>query len=276
MNPAQHQSADPDDFAETLYLKDSEIIATVDRLQRRIQDRFPDSGLARLCGQLLVIAQQAAKRSAWIERPTFWIRAVGLFLAASMLLIVIALAAAALNSNVDDAELTVMDFIQTFEAGVNEAIFICAAIYFLISLETRIKRRRALEAVHELRAVAHIIDMHQLTKDPERVLGGDWEATKNSPKSSMTPGQLNRYLDYCSEMLSLTGKIAALYVRKFDDAVAVAAVSEVEHLSTGLSRKIWQKIMILRQSPEALAARSVTAKKTEPPSTPTPTKESDR
>jgi hypothetical protein len=34
-------------------------------------------------------------------------------------------------------------------------------------------------------------------------------------------------------------------VQKFDDPVALAAVNEVEDLTTGLSRKIWQKIMIL-------------------------------
>jgi len=50
-------------------------------------------------------------------------------------------------------------------------------------------------------------------------------------------------------MLSLTGKVAALYVQHFDDAVAVAAASEVESLCTGLSRKIWQKIMILEALP---------------------------
>jgi len=55
----------------------------------------------------------------------------------------------------------------------------------------------------------------------------------------------SEYLDYCSEMLSLIGKLAALYVQKFDDPVALAAVNEVEDLTTGLSRKIWQKIMIL-------------------------------
>ena len=46
-------------------------------------------------------------------------------------------------------------------------------------------------------------------------------------------------------MLSLIGKLAALYVQKFDDPVALGAVNEVEELTTGLSRKIWQKIMIL-------------------------------
>jgi len=37
----------------------------------------------------------------------------------------------------------------------------------------------------------------------------------------------------------------ALYVQKFDDGVALSAVNEIEDLTTGLSRKIWQKIMIL-------------------------------
>ena len=46
-------------------------------------------------------------------------------------------------------------------------------------------------------------------------------------------------------MLSLTGKIAALYVQDFEDGVVLAAVNEVEDLTTGLSRKIWQKLMIL-------------------------------
>lgn len=255
MSASQPEPVVAKELAATLVLEDDKIIETVGQLHRRIIDRFPESGLARLCGQLLNVARQAAQRSAWIERPAFWIRAMGVVLAISMLLVLIALGVAAYNSAAGDEKLSFVDFVQTFEAGVNEAIFIAAAIYFLVSLETRMKRRRALEAIHELRAIAHIIDMHQLTKDPERVLG-NWEATENSPKTSMTPQQLNRYLDYCSEMLSLTGKIAALYVRKFDDPVAVAAVSEVEHLSTGLSRKIWQKIMILRPSAEPLIAEA--------------------
>jgi len=57
--------------------------------------------------------------------------------------------------------------------------------------------------------------------------------------------QIGRYLNYCSEMLSLTSKIAALYAERLNDAVVLQAVDEVETLTTGLSRKIWQKIMIL-------------------------------
>ena len=88
--------------------------------------------------------------------------------------------------------------------------------------------------------------MHQLTKDPERVLPGRvYIPTSLSPKPQLDRFQLRRYLDYCSELLSLTGKLAAVYVQNFDDEVALAAVNEVESLTTGLSRKIWQKIMIL-------------------------------
>ena len=108
------------------------------------------------------------------------------------------------------------------------------------------KRKRALTAIHRLRSIAHIIDMHQLTKDPERMLHTDGiNDTASSPKRSYTSFELGRYLDYCTEMLSLTGKVAAMYVESFPDAQAVGAVNELESLTTGLSRKIWQKIMVL-------------------------------
>src|SRR5207344_1228501 len=34
-------------------------------------------------------------------------------------------------------------------------------------------------------------------------------------------------------------------IQRFGDSVALAAVNEVEDLTTGLSRKIWQKLMIV-------------------------------
>ena len=71
----------------------------------------------------------------------------------------------------------------------------------------------------------------------------------------MTPFELSRYLDYCTELLSLTGKVASLYVQDFQDPVALDAVNDIENLTTGLSRKIWQKIMIL----DALNARRQTS-----------------
>ena len=40
-------------------------------------------------------------------------------------------------------------------------------------------------------------------------------------------------------------KVAALYAQNFNDAVALAAVTEIENLSTGTAGKIWQKLVIL-------------------------------
>jgi uncharacterized membrane protein YccC len=135
-----------------------------------------------------------------------------------------------------------VNFIQALDASLGSVVFIGATIIFLVSWENRIKRDRALKAIHELRAMAHIVDMHQLTKDPESyfVPGGPANV-----KRSMTSFELNRYLDYCSEVLALISKIAALYVQGFQDRVLLDAVDDVEDLTAGFSRKIWQKITIL-------------------------------
>ena len=65
----------------------------------------------------------------------------------------------------------------------------------------------------------------------------------------MSAPELGRYLDYCSELLSVTSKLAALLVQYFNDEVLLGAVNEIETLTTGLSGKIWQKIRLLDRSP---------------------------
>jgi hypothetical protein len=70
----------------------------------------------------------------------------------------------------------------------------------------------------------------------------------------MSAPELGRYLDYCSELLSLISKVAALLVQDFSDSVLLSAVNEIETLATGLSGKIWQKITLLDRpgrSPQA-------------------------
>ena len=221
-------------------LDSEKIIGTIETLSRRIAERFPGSGLNRVCEELLTIAGESQSRIAWIGKPQRSLRVItGLLVAIIVGALILVLANASWPQNGFD----LVVLVQASEAGLNIFLLLSAAILFLVTAETRIKRRRALKAIHELRALAHVIDMHQLTKDPERLsLRTD---TPSSPKLNLTPAELGRYLDYCSEMLSLIGKLAALYVQKFDDPVALAAVNEVEDLTTGLSRKIWQKIMII-------------------------------
>jgi hypothetical protein len=62
----------------------------------------------------------------------------------------------------------------------------------------------------------------------------------------MKPFELVRYLDYCSEMLSLAAKLAALYAEKLNDPVVVDTVGDIERLTSELSGKIWQKITIVQ------------------------------
>ena len=43
--------------------------------------------------------------------------------------------------------------------------------------------------------------------------------------------ELMRYLDYCSEMLSLTNKLAALYAQNLPDSVVIDTVNDIEELT---------------------------------------------
>jgi hypothetical protein len=225
----------------------TKILATGEALGRRIAERFPDSALCHIAGEFVPLARNASATAEWLAAPHRWVRA-----SAALGLLILAAGSAAALWSLDlrmEAFSTLSDLAQGLEAAVGDAVFVGLGVYFLFSIETRIKRRRALAVIHELRAMAHIIDMHQLSKDPER-LRDDGQDTSSSPVRTLSPFELSRYLDYCSEMLSLMGKLAALYAQGFPDGDAVQAVDEVEDLTTNLSRKIWQKIMILESRVE--------------------------
>lgn len=231
----------PSDVDRYSRLDAVEIVGTVERLSNRIGARFPESGLRKTCLRLLEIAQQASERSQTIGRPILWLRVLtGLFIALILSLIPLAV----IQAKPPDGPLRLTELIQVCESAINDAILIGAAILFFATIEARIKRNRALAAIDELRSLSHIIDMHQLTKDPERVVFG-MRVTEASPHLSLTPFELERYLDYCGEMFALLGKIAALYVQHFEDSQAMQAVNDIEQLTTGLSQKVWQKITLL-------------------------------
>jgi hypothetical protein len=145
----------------------------------------------------------------------------------------------------------IFSLLQTTESAINELIFLGLALFSLLSLEMRLKRHSALQALHRLRSIAHVVDMHQLTKDPAYLLSKHKIAdTESSPRRTLTRQEIMRYLDYCSEMLALNAKIAALFAQNTDDSVVLSAVNDLELLVQGLSAKIWQKIMILDLSAE--------------------------
>ena len=224
-------------------LDPAHIVETARQVQRRVTERFPDAGLTRVAVEVVEVTERAASNRAWFGAP-HWPLRIGV--GVCILLLVLVFLATILAVAKLPATASIPDVVQAVDAFLSEVAFLGLAILFLSSLEVRRKRRRALRAIHELRSLAHVIDMHQLTKDPDRMLGSDpAEDTPSSPARTMTVFGLTRYLDYCSEMLSLLSKSAAIYAQDFDDPVTISAVNEIESLTSGLSRKIWQKIMVL-------------------------------
>jgi hypothetical protein len=235
-------------------LDPQEIIGTVKTLQVRIEGRFPNSGLGKISAELLRVATETVERVHWIQKPNFLLRAGAALLCVGMIVVVVSLVRHIHQFQMNDYT----NFIQALDASIGSLVFIGAAMLFLVSWENRIKRGRALKAVHELRAMAHIVDMHQLTKDPENYFGRASRPV-SPPKREMTPFELNRYFDYCSDSLALISKIAALYVQGFQDPVLLDAVDDVEDLTSGLSRKIWQKIIILDNLTRSLPPETAVA-----------------
>jgi hypothetical protein len=238
-----------DSVANYRRLDPHKIIETVQTLHHRIEKRFPGSGLGKIAAELQGVAEETVTRTRWIQRPHLLLRCAAAILSLLMIAVVIGLLTHIRQFQLDDFT----NSMQALDASIGSVVFIGAAILFLVSCENRIKRGRALKAVHELRALAHIVDMHQLTKDPESYFG---RATRPTPsqKRQMSPFELNRYLDYCSDSLALISKIAALYVQGFQDPVLLDAVDDVEDLTSGLSRKIWQKLTILENMTRSLPA----------------------
>lgn len=221
-------------------LRADRVLATLEKLHARIKARFPEAGLVNVCSDLIATARYGAREAAELTRPHL------IWRLAALLMVGLGLAAqiwAFHFLRIQVATLTAPELVQGLEAAVNLLILFGGAIWFLLTLEERMKRQRALDALHRLRSLAHVIDMHQLTKDPTVVL--DKHKTAASPERTMTQFELTRYLDYCSEMLALIGKLAALYAEGVRDSVVIAAVNDVEDLTAGLGRKIWQKITII-------------------------------
>jgi len=219
-----------------------ELVATIATLRRRIDERFPGSGLGGVAASLLDLAERHAARIAAIRAPLWLLRATAWLLLAGGLGAV-AWVVLQHRGAARTAAWQWTDTLGVVEQSLSSLFFLTAAGVYVASMETRARRQRCLDALRELRALAHLVDLHQLTKDPDRLLhpGPD---TTSSPERHLTPFLLARYLDYCSEMPALVGKLAALYA-EFPDPIVLDGVDDVEDLTTGLSRKVWQKIALL-------------------------------
>ncbi|RWL19584.1 MAG: hypothetical protein EOR57_13330 [Mesorhizobium sp.] len=219
------------------------IIETAERLEKRVAERFPHAGLRGVAIELVSLSRDLAKAAKALEAPIWWLRGVVIAAIAAgtlMFLFVGTVLPLGRISGTDDA----VQSVQGIESLINMIILAVLGFLALIRTEERIKRKQVFRKLHGLRSLIHVIDMHQLTKDPA-ALSTDFKPTSHSPARITDRADLARYLDYCSEMLSITGKVAALFAQSVNDNVVVDGVNDIESLSSNLSRKIWQKITLI-------------------------------
>ena len=160
-----------------------EIITTADRLARRIDERFHGSGLSSVAATLVELGRSTAQEVLVLDKPNIPIRiGVGAVLVAGIVGL-IAVGSLVAYGRVEGG---VISLLQGLESAMNIAILVGLGVVGLTRLESTWKRRRAMTSLHTLRSLAHVIDMHQLTKDPKPTLD-ETDATPNSPKRELEP-----------------------------------------------------------------------------------------
>lgn len=227
-------------------LEDEHVLRTVDRLRARIDARFGDRGLTRVAGELVGLVERVererheAQRRIARVRMLVWIASVA----------IVGIAAAALVVAVLDVRATspghAVDWVPLVESGVNNLVYVAVAVLFLWAVPERTERSGLLALLHRLRSLAHVVDMHQLTKEPERYRAG-YRPTSESLQNTLAPEEMHHYLDYCTELLSLVAKTAALCAERSSDGTVLETVSDIERLTTDMSTKIFQKITLLER-----------------------------
>jgi hypothetical protein len=236
-------------------------------LETRIAARFPHRGLRQVAADLAVLVDAVETSTTETQGR---VRVARIASRVVMVLILggtlVALAFAFKDAVVDpEGDIrSSLDVLPLIETTINDIVFAGIAVFFLYSFPERVQRGRLLNLLHQLRSTAHIIDMHQLTKDPEQLKSSFVPSSASRPLE-LTRDEMERYLDYCSELLALVGKTAALCAEESRDDVVLDTVSTVETLCVGISRKIWQKISNLPASEDAVPPPPSSAKPVEYP-----------
>jgi len=128
---------------------DSILSATIAQLSNRVKERFPDGNLIQACDELLRLSRDTKLRAEWIGSPIISLRIVATILIS---LIAVALVSAFSQLNLSSGRLDVVVFVYFLNAGMNNIVISAAVVFFLITIEARVKRRRSLLAIHELRS----------------------------------------------------------------------------------------------------------------------------
>lgn len=218
---------------------------TVGRLEARIRARFPDRRLGNVAGELGAAVPEISDGFEQSKARRAQVRLVSRVTSAVVVLVAVVALALALRDAFTRGTENSFDWVYLAESLINDLVFTAIAVFFLWAMPERLERRTLLDLLHRLRSLAHVVDMHQLDKDPEQARS-DYHPTDVSPERRIMDAEgLHHYFDYCSELVSLIAKTAALCAERTSDPVVLGTVSNLETLAAQMSQKIWQKISLL-------------------------------
>jgi len=210
---------------------------TAENLASDIGEKLPGSSLAGLAVELAQIAHATVERARQARNPIYAIRVVSLLAICASLL--------GLWYLLDHIHTrwefgTITEVFEAADAGFNLLVLLAGALWFLITFENRIKRKRALESIEELREFIHVIDVTQLFYTP-LVYSPDPAAARTSVTFDYT------YFLYCTQMLAVISNLAPLYTRGAAGDSILRAASEVEMLANAITAKLLSKAESVRQ-----------------------------
>ena len=217
-------------------LDPAKIVETAENLARGVGERLPGSTLAGLAIELAGIARKTDERARQARRPIYAIRVASL-LAISASILGLWYLAGHIHTRWEFG--TITELFEATDAGFNLMVLLAGALWFLITIEARLKRKKALDFLEELREFIHVIDVTQLYYTPDLY--------KTDPASSRSSLSLDyTYLLFCTQMLAVISNLAPLYTRGAAGDSILRAVSEVEMLANDISTKLLSKVATVR------------------------------
>jgi hypothetical protein len=143
---------------------------TVERLHlrtaTRIATRFPTGHLGDVALELAHLIDQVELSAATTrrrKRTTRTLANIGILPVAGTL---VALVLAVRDAFTSGGEMRAFEWLPLVESTISDVVFIGFAVVFPVTLPTRHERALLLSMLHRRRSLAHVVDMHQLTKAP--------------------------------------------------------------------------------------------------------------
>ena len=213
-------------------------------------------GLAKVCRELVSIGADTQHRAEAIAKPHTAVRIIVYVAIAAGVIGLVTVALVFTQSVQLQMGNEVFGLFQGIEAAMNITVLTGAALFFLVTPRNPHQAASGVGRPARLpldRARHRHASIDQGSERPAR----SHHADRLVAGAHHGPIRLMRYLDYCSEMLSLTNKLAALYAQNLPDSVVIDTVNDIEELTTNLSSKIWQKISILESHEVAVPSAEV-------------------